>query len=283
MSKIFYKALGNTHLKEIINDLQTAATELSIDFFAVGALARNYWYVSNDKRPRGTQDFDFGVYVSNSASYNQLKKLLVDNYSYTPISTNSFCLMSPYDIPLDLLPFGDIEKNEKVMIAGKGLVSINLDGFVETYESSLLTVTIENDSFKFCSIPSVVLLKLIAYDDRPEKRQKDPIDIASIFDHYPDIESEMIWSEYSFLYTDDIEHPEVGIKVLGYEISKIIAKNDKLIARVISILDKAINLESRLAQNMIQDAVSETIKSKTQSLTILKTGITEGLITQKKP
>lgn len=277
MSKIFYKALGDTHLKNIINDVQTAATKLGIDFFAVGALARNIWYVSNNENSRGTKDVDFGVYVSNSESYNKLKNMLIKEYSYVSVSTNPFCLISPYEIPLDLLPFGDIEKNGKVMIEGKGLVSINLDGFVETYENGLVTAKIENDLIKFCSIPSVILLKLVAYDDRPNNRPNDPIDIDSILNHYPSIETEMIWGEYSFLYEDDISHEDVGIKVLGYEVSKLISKNEKLTERILDIIDRAIKLESNLAQKMIQDAELETIESKIKSLKILKSGIEEGV------
>lgn len=277
MSKIFYKALGNTHLKDVIKDVQTASSRLGIDFFGVGALARNIWYVSNDGHPRGTKDVDFGIYVPNSDKYNQLKNILIDEFSYIPVSTNPFCLISPDQIPLDLLPFGEIEENGKVMIEGKGLVSINLDGFLETYNKGIVITEIEDDKIKICSIPSVILLKLIAYDDRPDNRPNDPIDIDSILKHYPSIESEMIWGEYNFLYDDDVSHEDVGIKVLGYEISKIILKNEKLTKRVLDILDRAIKLESRLAEKMIQNAEIETIELNTRKLSILKKGIEEGL------
>lgn len=248
MSKIFYKALGSSSLKDIISDVQKASTQLGVDFFAVGALARNVWYVSNDEDARGTKDVDFGVYVSNTKIYNQLKNILITEFSYTPVSTNAFCLISPYEIPLDLLPFGEIEKEGKVMIEGTGLTSINLDGFMETYTKGLVETEIENNHIKVCSIPSVVLLKLIAYDDRPENRPNDPIDIDSIMKYYPEIETDLIWGEYNFLYDDEVSHEEVGIKVLGYELSKIIFNNKKLTARIFDILEKAIKLESELAQ-----------------------------------
>ncbi|WP_264790201.1 hypothetical protein [Aureispira anguillae] len=259
-----------------------ASSDLGIDFFGVGALARNVWYVSNNEQPRGTKDVDFAVYIPNTERYNELKTKLIEKYSYKKISTNQFCLMSPYGIPLDLLPFGKIETldNEVTLKEGKGLISINLDGFLEVYFNGLITTEIEGDKVKVCSIPSVVLLKLIAYDDRPENRPKDPLDIDSIIQHYPNIEMELIWTQYTFLYEEDEEHLtsyKIGIKVLGYEISKIIIKSSELTTRIIHILNKAIELKSDLAQQMIQDTENETVEQKTTILKLLKTGIEEGL------
>ena len=148
MSKIIYKLLGTVALKPIIKDVKTASEQLNIDFFGVGALARNVWYVMNDEYARGTKDIDFGVYISTTQMYHQLKNILIKEFSYTQISENPFCLMSPYQIPVDLLPFGEIEQAGKVMIEGKGLVKINLEGFRETYNYGLIE-TMRVILFKF--------------------------------------------------------------------------------------------------------------------------------------
>jgi predicted nucleotidyltransferase len=278
MSISFEQLLNAKSVKRIIEDLREASSNLDIEFFAVGALARNVWYMENKEDARGTKDVDFGVYVPNHQIYQSLKDMLIANFGYNEISTNAFCLISPYEkLPVDLLPFGEIENQGKVITEGSGLVSINLDGFSEVYEHGLLSKLIEGVKLSICSIPSVVLLKLIAYDDRPDNRPKDPLDINSIFIYYPDIESEKLWGEYNFLYDDEKTHDEVGISVLGYEISKIIFSNDTLIERVISILDKAINSESQLAEKMIQNPVEETVKSKQDMLVFLRNGIVSGL------
>jgi predicted nucleotidyltransferase len=280
MSNLLYSALQNSHLKDIVHDLQKAASELEINFFGVGALACNVWYVSNNEQARGTKDVDFGVYIPNEKTYTQLKDKLVKDYSYTIVSTNAFRLISPNGISLDLLPFGEINKNNEDAREGAAILSINLDGFPEVYTIGLILTEIENDKIMICSIPSVVLLKLIAYDDRPEKRHKDPLDIDSILKHYPTIEMELIWAEYTFLYEEDKEDLStelIGIKVLGYEISKLIHENEQLTHRLLDILNRAIHSDSNLAQQMIQDAETETIESKTNTLKKLKEGIQEGL------
>ena len=95
--------------------------------------------------------------------------------------------------------------------------------------------------------------------------------------HYPDIENIFIWDEYSFLYEDDLEHEDVGIKVLGYELAKIIKSNQELTERVFTILDKAILLKSNLAVNMVIDTEKETADMKIKDLKMLREGIKEGL------
>ena len=95
-------------------------------------------------------------------------------------------------------------------------------------------------------------------------------------EHYPDIENLFIWEEYSFLYEKDFSHEDIGIKVLGYELAKIIINNEKLIDRILNILDKAISLESNLAMNMVKNAY-ETVAMKIKNLKMLKIGIKDGV------
>lgn len=279
MSKLLYEALNTPHLKEILSNIREVCNALGIDFFGVGALARNIWYVQNEESPRGTKDIDFGVYVANEEVYHQLHTKLIEDYKYTTATSNAFCLISPQGVQVDLLPFGEIENDGKVIIEGTGLTSINLEGFKEVFEYGTTEAIVENDTFKVCSMPAVVLLKLIAFDDRPENRPKDPIDINSILLYYPQIETDLIYyEEYVFLYEDDKKtFQEIGIEVLGFEISKIIVANEALKNRVLNILNKALNLKSKLAELMIQDAEKETIKMKLGLLQSLQSGILQGI------
>lgn len=268
-----YEALGNPYLKNIISDTIEAATELSIDFFGVGALARNVWYAENSLTPRGTRDVDFGVYISDPATYSALRSKLIKDCSYVQSEENAFCLISPDNIPVDFLPFGEIENQGKVLIDGKGLTAIKLDGFKEVYDRGVRTVDIGSQTINICTIPSVVLLKLIAYDDRPEHRSKDPLDISSIIMEFPHIESDLLWEEYSYLYDQDISHEEIGTMVLGSEVGKLICQNKELLERVLRIVQDGIDLTSALAERMIMDNETETVEQKQYLLGLFKNGI----------
>ena len=277
MSKLLYNALQTPSLKEVINDLRKVCKKLEIDFFAIGALARNIWYLSNEKEARGTRDVDFAVYMPNEKSYQDLKKELIEKYNYIQSTSNSFCLLSPHNVELDLLPFGEIENDDKVQIEGKGLTTLNLDGFLETYKLGITEFEIESEKLKICSLPAIVLLKLISFDDRPEERIKDAKDINSILLHYPSMETDLIWDEYNFLYDGEKSHQQVGIETLGYEIAKIIVQDEKLTKRVTNILRKAILKQSRLSIHMIENSVKETIEEKINLLSYLEYGIKEGV------
>ncbi|MCH8905236.1 MAG: hypothetical protein IIA45_15155 [Bacteroidetes bacterium] len=275
MSRINYETLAIEGLKEVLEQVGTVCKELKIEFFLVGAVARNIWYASNGKDIVGTKDIDFGIYVSSEKEYNQLRKKLLEEYNYHESTENDFCLITSQGKEVDLLPFGEIENEGQVLIEGKGLVQVGLDGFKESYEMGLTKVQIGEDTYMSCSIPAIVILKLIAYDDRPDRRIKDVSDINSICKYYPEIESESIWSHHSDLYEDETDHQDVAMVVLGREIKKIIEGNSKLKSRVLNILDKAINQDSNLLIHMIENPDTETLDLKEKVLRNIKQGIIE--------
>ena len=176
---------------------------------------------------------------------------------------------------MDLLPFGAIENEDRVVIDGKGLTSINLEGFKESYEHGRLEALIGQDTYTICSIPGIVVLKLIAFDDRPEHRMKDVRDIDSICKYYPELEADLIYGEYYELFDGDKEYNDVAMMVLGKEINKIIKDSAHLKNRIIAILDRAIDPRSAFLRHMIDDVYTETQEMKTRLLQNIKMGLTE--------
>lgn len=275
MSKINYDALAIDGLKKVFIQISETCKELEIDFFIIGAIARNIWYVSNNENSRGTKDIDFGVYISDIKKYNQLRAELKSKYGYKESIENAFCLITQDDKQIDLLPFGEIEKEGQVIIEGKGLTKVNLDGFKEAFEFGVNEVEIGDEKYKACSIPGVMILKLIAYDDRPTRRIKDIVDINSICLNYPSLEADFIWGNHFDLYGGDLEHDEIGVIVLGREMKKLINNNSDLEERIINIMDKAIDQKSHLLSLMIQNSVEESIADKKNLMEKLKLGFTE--------
>ena len=56
-------------LKEVFDELEEAFEQLSIDFYLIGALARDIWYARGDKKFRTTKDVDFAIMISNKEDY----------------------------------------------------------------------------------------------------------------------------------------------------------------------------------------------------------------------
>ena len=217
---------------------------------------------------------DCGIGIRCVAVYLELRQRLIEQHNYKPLRENPLRLYTPTGTIVDLLPFGSMGLENAVLLDGMGLADLQLDGFKEAHRFGLLEVEIEGDRVLTCSIPGVVLLKLIAYDDRPEYRLKDPIDINTILLSYPDFERNLIWEKYHDLYQDEKSHQAVGLEVLGREIDQLLRNSPELKVRIVDILNRAIRQESDLAVLMIADALHETIASKVQMLIHLRQGLT---------
>jgi len=273
MSKVNYNLLSIEGVKKVLLEVHEACSSLGIDFFIVGAVARNIWLVLKGEKSEGTKDIDFGIYASSGEEYDMLRKFLMKKYGYQESSQNAFCLITPQKLQVDLLPFGDIEINGQVMIKGKGLTNISLDGFREAFELGVKKVKIDDDEYKACSIPAMVILKLIAYDDRPEKRMKDIKDFNTICKLYPTLEKELIWEKYNEFYKDDLEHDHVAMIALAKEMNEFLVDNKKLEKRVIKILNKALKEENSILSLMIEDPEKETIEMKAELIKLIKQGL----------
>mgnify|MGYP003465536635 FL=1 len=162
-----------------------------------------------------------------------------------------------------------IEVEGKVMIKGKGLAQIAVKGLREFYENGTDLVSFENkQAFKVCTLPGIVILKLIAYDDRPEVRQNDIKDISLILKHYFNIETDIIYEQHNDLFEDNRDTPIIAARVLGRQMKRIIGKSIDLEKRVIAILQREIDNseKSKVAELMVRG----TDNSIADALEILK-------------
>jgi len=143
---------------------------------------------------------------------------------------------------LDLIPFGDLEKEGVVTVEGTGFTSMKVEGFKEVFEdASEEILTDDNKQFKVCTLAGIVILKFIAWDDRPEVRMEDIVDIADILSYYFRFNSEAIWEKHFDLFVDDAGLDEIASQYLGREIGKIVIKNSKLKDRILDILERGIS------------------------------------------
>ena len=162
---------NNEDLKEVFDALEEAFVNTGIDYFLIGAQARDHWYQKGGKTSRQTRDVDIAVLVGSQEEYNQVRHYLEEHKSYQGTKDNSFVMITPGRIQVDILPFGEIEIDDAVVMAGEGLTSIKVNGFMEVYKTGTHSIELgEGRIFKVATLPAIILLKFVAYDDRPEKR-----------------------------------------------------------------------------------------------------------------
>src|SRR5437867_1010522 len=107
--KISFKQLRQENLRGTFASFERALTAIDIDFYLIGAIARDTWFVQKGVRALGTKDVDFAVLISDKNKYLYLKKFLIEKEGFTPSTSNEYMLFDKKGNQIDLLPFGAIE------------------------------------------------------------------------------------------------------------------------------------------------------------------------------
>lgn len=235
-------------LKNVFDAIENALSQLSIDYYLIGALARQIWYDRAKLNCRATRDVDYAVLVGTIEQYQALKDYLVQHSGFIAGTQNQFVLISPDKFQIDLLPFGEIESAGEVVVERTGMISIKVDGMREVYDSGAEFVHLETGhTFKAATLPGIVLLKLISYDDREELRQKDAQDIGNILDNFFELYEDKIYANHHDLFENERSLENISAIVLGREINRIASNNKKLIARLYQILSRHCELAEKSA------------------------------------
>lgn len=272
----FSKIREEGQFKEIFLALERGFIKFGIDFYLVGATARDVWMKGIHDLPpkRATSDIDFGIMIKDSFVFDDLKSYLIEEEGFIPSKGNEFVLIWKDKSQVDLIPFGDLESEGIVTVKGTGFTSMNVEGFKEVYEQASEEIITEDQRFKVCTLPGIVILKLIAWDDRPEVRRDDIDDIAEIIKNYFHLNDEVIFEQHSDLFTDDIELAEIASQFLGREIGKIVSGNPKLVERIKGILENGLNDDNNLAELFASES-DETIEYSKSLIFHIKKGIEE--------
>jgi predicted nucleotidyltransferase len=265
--------LRDRQLKEVFDALEEAFTALDIDYYLIGALARDVWYTKEGKKFRTTKDADFAVLAGSHTQYEEVKDYLKKYKNFQDSKGNAFVLLAPGGIQVDILPFGQVAIDEGVKVAGNGLSTIKVNGFMEVYQQGTEQVKVETGhSFKIATLPAIVLLKLIAYDDRPEKRLKDARDIANIMTHYFDLQADLIYEGHNDLFAvEERTLEEIAAIVIGREVKNIAVGNTPLLTRLKRIL--ANEIDRKEGSPFVREITAELASTVEQT-----TGLLENLL-----
>lgn len=264
----------------LLSALERGFEKFGIDFYLVGAVARDAWMngINNIAPGRTTGDIDFAVMINDKGLYEHLKEFLIREENFQPVKENAFVLIRN-NMEVDLLPFGAIEDEDCcITIQGTGYTTIHVPGFKEVYDSDLPELELNDEhTFKFCTLPGIVLLKLLAWSDRPESRRDDIKDISDILNHFFEMYDEEIWNNHSDLFEmEDDDLKLIAARVMGREMKKIAKHNAKLLAKINEIFEANIAdiSNSSLATIMIE-YFDNTMEDNVTMLKHVMRGLTE--------
>ncbi len=237
--------------------LQRAFKKYSIDFFLLGAFARDIWttHLHNIRQIRTTGDIDLAIILSKCEEYEELINYLVtqENFSKTG---NRFRVLFEQRIPVDIIPFGEIEHDENYSQWSNrdGFTPISTLGLSEAYQHSF-QITAEHDlKLPVTSLESIVILKLIAWNDRPEQRKKDATDLAFILDNYFTIMDNLVYDEHFDLIDEYFDEQICAARLLGRLLKPILVQSEILKGQIVRILTEQTQEKvSNLAIAMIDE------------------------------
>jgi predicted nucleotidyltransferase len=229
-------------LLNMLAGLEKVFAELDIDFYIVGAVARDIQFSLKDEniRARATEDVDIAVMVSDQAQYTAIKNALIASGEFTAHETEAIKLYYQNAIEIDLLPFGDIENEQREIKLTDPMFILNMPGFSEVFPYAEAIQLSEELNIRVCTLEGIILLKLIANNDRPS-RTKDITDIEHIIANYYDISDADIYSDHfevmDYYDTKDREYiPLVCARVIGRKIGQLLQESPELHERIAKIL-----------------------------------------------
>jgi predicted nucleotidyltransferase len=181
-----------------------------------------------------------------------------------------------FNTVIDLMPFGEIEEKFTVNFNQRNTY-LHVLGLTEVLLEPE-TITIEEKSLQIPSLPGMVVLKLIAWSDRPEDRGNDLYDILRIIEHYFDLNFDEIVEHHFDTFPDDdkLDQFKIAARVLGRKASKFLnvskAINDRILK---TINENVVNVEkSAIAKQWIRDKDWDLIYA-VEILEELKMGLIE--------
>ena len=177
-----YKELAIPHFKEVFDIIDEIMIHHEIPYYLIGVSAIALELLKNGIKPsRGTKDIDFAIMISSINEYENLSASLVKE-GFNNVKAPWTFYSDKFNVAIDLLPFGDIEEQDTVQF-NERYSDLHVLGFKEVLENPE-KIQIEEKIVNIPPLPGMVVLKLIAWSDRPEERENDLTDILRIIEHY---------------------------------------------------------------------------------------------------
>lgn len=276
-----YKELGIPYFKEVFDLLDETFKSREIPYYLLGATALSLELLKDGIKPsRGSKDIDFAIMISSKSEYGEFTVALQEK-GFVKVAAPWTFRHPQFDIVVDVLPFGEIEENYTVNF-DKRHTDLHVLGFKEVMSEST-QVEIEETFVNIPTLQGIIILKLIAWSDRPEERENDLDDILYVISEYFLIKWDYILDNHFDILDDiqddgEISQRIIASRVLGREAAVILIKSDKVRDRVLEVIENNISrsTQSAIAKDWAQK-LDQSVEHALSLLEAFLTGIRERL------
>lgn len=184
---------------------------------------------------RATHDVDFAVALADWDSFHLLRNALLESGDFSPAESRAHLLYyrsveHGKAFPLDLIPFGELEEDAHQIAWPPDMsVVMNVTGYAEALASALKVDVGGGLVVPVVSIPALAVLKLLAWNDRGLKDNKDAQDLFFLLQHYHAAGNhERLYGEaYILLENCGFDLETAGAALLGYDVGLSLNKDSR--------------------------------------------------------
>lgn len=230
---------------EVLRQVDRVARELALDYFVVGAMARDILLenVFGLDAGRATRDVDLAVAVEGWPQFEAIKARLVETGTFVPDERKAERLYhraasEGKDYPLDLIPFGGVEQPEtEIAWPPDRSVVMNVAGYSEALASAVPVEVQPGFVVSVASLPGLAILKLVAWADRGTGNPRDAIDLATLLRRYGAAgnDDRLYGTEIGVLEVVNYDFDLAGARLLGMDAGRIAAPATR--GQVLALLD----------------------------------------------
>ncbi|MGM0458704.1 MAG: hypothetical protein ACQERO_05115 [Bacteroidota bacterium] len=232
-----YRDLAIPFFREVFELIDDALKNRGIPYYLIGVSAIALEMLKKGIKPaRGTKDIDFAIMISSLDQFEEVVNDL-EKEGFNKVEAPWTMVHPEYDVVVDLLPFGEIEENNAVGF-NERYTDLHVLGFKEVMKDSR-EYEIEDRVVHVPPIPGMVILKFVAWSDRPEDRGNDPYDILRVIEYYNDLEFDANMQEHFDLIPEDDEFDDrmFSARILGRNAKTYLDESEDLEIRIFEVLE----------------------------------------------
>ncbi len=269
-----YKELAIPFFKEVFDIIDEIMFKHCVPYYLIGVSAIALELLKEGIKPsRGTKDIDFAIMISSLDEYENISASLQEK-GFNKVKAPWTFYADKYNVAIDILPFGEIEERDTVKF-NERYSDLHIMGFKEVLEDAV-PIPIEDKIVNIPPLPGMIILKLVAWSDRPEDRENDLADILKIIEHYFDHNFDEIVEFHNDIFPEDgFDQLLIAAEVLGRKSKLYLEKSNALSERIRSVLNT--NLDSEKESKIAKEWARINSWNVEYSFSILKS-FQKGLI-----
>lgn len=213
---------------QIVADVTRIAKPLGVELLIVGAFARDLHllHAHGVDTLRQTEDLDLALAVPDWAAFTALQSQLIADGTFSASPTAAHRFRHRSDLPIDLVPFGDVETGERrIAWPPRGETVMDVFGFREAAAAAREIVLPEGVRCRMVSLAALALLKLVCWHDRHyASPRKDAHDLRLILDNYLRCgNEERLFGEFvAWTEEEGFDYERAGARMVGHDIALLL-------------------------------------------------------------